>query len=404
MSAELPQERLLDRFGRHDLPAEGRSWWRIFIPGQKLRWGSSGLLLVGLVITLLVFAVFFVPDWLVHKPTGLSQLTGNQRVTAEISLAEARNSVRTTLVQALGGAVVLLTLAVGLGQLVVARQGQLVDRFTKTVEQLGANAVDVRLGAIFALQQIAERPEYARPVAEILVAYLKTNAGDQGNDSPKKGSPTVSGVGVDASRVRLRPDLQAALRILVADELWARTMPGRLDLSFIDVRYADLSGVNLVAIILLGAVLDGSDLRGARMSYADLRRVSLKDADLRGADLRNADLTGATVAHARFDKAQLTDALLVETDLIGAVLKGADLTLTDATNANLSGAILDAAHLDKAVLNGAILRDCKLIGTTMLLLRIDSETDFTHVDFSKAVIDDETRTEINELFPFLQLG
>lgn len=292
-------------------------------------------------------------------------------------------------------------------ELVVARQGQLVDRFTKTIEQLGANAVDVRLGAIFALQQIAERPEYARPVAEILLAYLKTHAAEQreiqGKDAPPNGSPVVSGAGANASRVRLRPDLQAALRILVADELWAHAMPGRLDLSFINVRYADLGGVNLTAVVLLGAVLDGSNLRGARMSYADLRQVSLKDADLTGADLRNADLTRATMERARLDKAQLTDALLIRANLTGASLKLADLTLTDATKADLSSATLNAAQLDNAVLSGAILRDCNLDGATMRLLRIDSETDFTHASFNNAVIDDESRAEINELFPLLNL-
>lgn len=402
MSIEPRQERPLDRFGRRDLPAKGRSWWRILIPGQKLRWGSGSVLLVGVIIALLVFAVIFVPSWLVKRPAGLNQLTGNERVLAEISLAQARNAVRTTLVQALGGGIVLLTLAVGFGQLVVARQGQLVDRFTKTIEQLGAGAVDVRLGAIFALQQISERPEYARPVAEILLAYLKTHAADQaeaqGKDSPQKGSAAVSGVGTDASRVRLRPDLQAALRLLVADGLWTRAMPGRLDLSFINVRYADLGGVNLAAVVLLGAVLDGSNLRDARMTHADLRRVSLKDADLTGADLRGADLTGATVACAHLDNAQLTDALLVKADLTGATLKRADLTFTDATKADLSGAILNAAHLDKAVLRGAILRDCSLVGATMRGLRLDSETDLTHADFSNAVMDDESRAEINKLF------
>jgi hypothetical protein len=120
MSTEPQQERPIDRFGRRDLPAEARSWWRILIPGQKLRWGSGGLLLVGVLIALLVLAVFVAPTLLVKRPAGLNQLTGNERVLAEISLAQARNSVRTTLVQALGGAIVLFTLFVGLGQLLVA--------------------------------------------------------------------------------------------------------------------------------------------------------------------------------------------------------------------------------------------------------------------------------------------
>ena len=134
-SPEQGQERPLDRFGRSDLPAKRQGWWRIIIPGQKLRWSGAGLFLAAVLLALLVLSIFFAPNLLVKQPAALNQLTGNDRVQAEIALVQARNSVRTTLVQALGGAIVLLTLVIGLGQLQVARQGQLVDRFTKTIDQ-----------------------------------------------------------------------------------------------------------------------------------------------------------------------------------------------------------------------------------------------------------------------------
>ena len=450
-SPEQGQERPLDRFGRSDLPAKRQGWWRIIIPGQKLRWSGAGLFLAAVLLALLVLSIFFAPNLLVKQRAALNQLTGNDRVQAEIALVQARNSVRTTLVQALGGAIVLLTLVIGLGQLQVARQGQLVDRFTKTIDQLGAEAVDVRLGAIFALQQIAERPEYTRPVAEILLAYLKTHSRNQteGNKSASPHDPVVSdptgqkadaarwrrtglrallrrllggprlhvprvipGAASDIGRVRLQPDLQAALRILVADGLWADAMPGRpLDLSFIDVRYADLPNVNLAGFVLLGAVLDGSNLRGARMMSADLRRVSLKGADLTSADLTGADLTDAIATadltdaiprKTTFDDARLENALLIRANLSGATLIRTHLEYTDATNADLSNATLNAAHLDHAVLVGTDLKGASLVGATMRYIGLSDKTNLVGAEITDVEMDEGTTATVKKLFPHLQ--
>ena len=55
-----------------------------------------------------------------------------------------------------------------------------------------------------------------------------------------------------------------------------------------DLSYADLRGANLRR----------ADLRGADLCYADLRGASLVDANLRGVDLHGADLFGADLSYA----------------------------------------------------------------------------------------------------------
>jgi uncharacterized protein YjbI with pentapeptide repeats len=395
-SDEPSARRTLDRFGRGDLPTDRPSWWRILIPGPRLRWGTGGLVVLSVVVALLILAVFFVPDWLVQRPHDLNTLQGNQRVQGELSLAQTRNSVRAALVQGVGGGLVLLTFAVGIAQLLVARQGQLVDRFTKTIEQLGNDAVDVRLGGVFALQQIAQRAEYARPAAEILLAYLKIHATDDEKASTSLTSRQASLPGsLRGSEVRLRPDLQAALRILVRDGLWARETMGPLDLSFIDVRLADLAGVDLSQVVLLGAQLQGSNLRNARVVSADLRRANLDGADLSLADLSGADLSSASLRGARLEKARLSDALLVGADLRGSSLILADLRFADATNANLSDLTANGAKLDQAVLTGANLTNADLSGATLRDLRLDEKTLLQHVKLKDAVMDDATAAWVN---------
>ena len=59
----------------------------------------------------------------------------------------------------------------------------------------------------------------------------------------------------------------------------------RADLSWADLREADLSGADL----------SWADLREAELSGADLRRADLRRADLSGADLSRADLSGANL-------------------------------------------------------------------------------------------------------------
>jgi uncharacterized protein YjbI with pentapeptide repeats len=385
------------RFGRTDVVSTRRSRWRRFIPGWKLRWGTAGLIVGTVLVALFVLAVFFMPKWIDPRPAGLGHLRLLDRIQAELSLDEARNAVRTALIQALGGALVLLTVAVGIGQLLVSREGQVVDRFTNAVEQLGSKDVDVRLGGIFALQQIAERADYARPVAEILVAYLKTHA-REATDTDAEKAPEVSVIDSAGRRVRLRPDLQAALLILGQERLRARAKMGRLDLSFLDVRYADLEGVDLSGVILLGSVLDGSNLRGAKLERADLRQASLASADLSQANLSGVDLSRADLTSARLDNARLDGSLLREAVLRQASMKLAHLTDTDLSRADLSGALLSAARLDRASLVDANFEGSDLSGATLGGANLDAAR-WTGARLVGAVLDDDMRRTIERDAP-----
>ncbi len=102
-----------------------------------------------------------------------------------------------------------------------------------------------------------------------------------------------------------------------------------------------------------GVDLTGADLDQARFNRSDLSTAVLRDADARrakflSATLIGADLTGAYLREADFTKADLTGAILRDADLTGArffraILREADLTdallnRTDILEADLSGA------------------------------------------------------------------
>jgi Pentapeptide repeats (8 copies) len=298
-----------------------RSRWHVIVPGTRLRLGIGGLVLTALIVAVLLLSVIVFPNWIVTKPKGIDQLTGKDLVTAENALDQTRNAVRGTLVQAIGGALVLLTFAVAFGQLMTARRGQIIDRFTKTVDQIGSEKIDVRLGGIYALQQITTNREYARPIAEIYVAYLKTHAlmldnksSGSGDDptASKKESPRrrpslfarqkfVTSGTIEPKQEGPPPDLQAILRILVLEQLWNEATSDRLDLSRISVSHAELPDAQLDHCILLQASLMYANLKGANLSGSDLREINLTGAQLTSANL-GADLWGRDAQRSKFGR------------------------------------------------------------------------------------------------------
>jgi hypothetical protein len=308
----------------------------------------SALGVSALGVLLLVFAV--VPTWLV--PDGV--------IADAAALYGARNDVRTTALQAVAGLVLLLgayftwrqvqnstrtlehtreQLEVtrqqvqvsdrqAREQLEVARQGQVTERFTRAIDQLGQRGedpldrLDVRLGGIYALERIARDSEVDRPaIAEILTAYIRTH-------SPRPLTPGQPSADLTRDQVRdlpdLRtraPDVQAALTVLSRGRFAALATVGhgRLDLRAADLRnanlhgasleWADLSDAHLEGALLAGARLEGADLRHARLEGAHLAGAKLKRANLADAHLEGADLGGADLKEALYlDKAHLAGA------------------------------------------------------------------------------------------------
>jgi len=104
---------------------------------------------------------------------------------------DIENEARKTLAYILGGvlAIVGITLAhrriralerqvqVGQEQLQVAQEGQITERFTRAIEQLGSQEMAIRLGGIYALERIANDSDKDYwPIIETLTAYVRERA------------------------------------------------------------------------------------------------------------------------------------------------------------------------------------------------------------------------------------
>jgi uncharacterized protein YjbI with pentapeptide repeats len=309
-------------------------------------WAGAILAVVALVIACVVLFPVYVVNFDVPGP-------GASRLTAK-DLAGARNDVRTTLLQAIAGTFFIATafftwrqIRVSERQLRVSEDEQVASRFTKAIEQVGDDNLDVRLGGIYALERIARvsRQDHA-PTVEVLTAFIRGRA-----PWPSNATPTA----VPSA------DVQAALTVLgrrnLANEAGTRA---NINLCQVDLRGADLRGG-----MFAGALFNDSNLDGADLRRVDLAGARLADVSLRKGNLRYAQLQESILVRAHLDGARLFGANMQRAQLIDANLTGARLSEADLRNVNFRRANLNDAYFGKANLEGAIeLEETAHAGTT----------------------------------------
>jgi uncharacterized protein YjbI with pentapeptide repeats len=104
-----------------------------------------------------------------------------------------------------------------------------------------------------------------------------------------------------------------------------------LNMSGVQLLYANLSNISIPNAILPRANLHGADLSNADLSCADLSNADLSCADLSGANLSGANLYSASLKCAILEHANLEHANLVFANLVGAKMSG-----VNALNARMS--------------------------------------------------------------------
>lgn len=241
--------------------------------------------------------------------------------------------VTTAIIAALGALVFNgVSATAGNRQIELSRQGQLTDRYSKAVEQLGSDSTDVRLGGIYALERLMrDSPSDQPTIVEVLAAFIRGNANRHPSPTPTT-APDVRAIYAQ------RPtDILAAIAVLGRRNTRHDLSKHPVDLSFTNLAGLNLVGVNLTGMNLTGAYMRGTLLNQAKLTYATLGAVDLTDAKLRGADLACAELLSADLTRADLYSANLTLADLFGADLTGANLDSTNLTRTTLNDADLSG-------------------------------------------------------------------
>lgn len=185
--------------------------------------------------------------------------------------------------------------------------------------------LEKRLIAIDQLAQIVEEhPELYDDVIQIISRFIKKS---RSSKLLKKYEDNI------ISEINI--DIQNALKIISSPDIDESLRRVKVDLSYIDIRGADLHGANLRKINLQQSILYQVNFTDAILESANLNGAVLSAANLQGANLVSVNLSGAI----------LNAANLCEANLTHADLRCANLFLANLQGANLSGANLDGANL-----------------------------------------------------------
>ncbi|MEW5702347.1 MAG: pentapeptide repeat-containing protein [Candidatus Zixiibacteriota bacterium] len=238
---------------------------------------------------ILVLILWKVPEWQVNSLWG---------PVSPDRLFELEDKARVTLAQVLGGLAILLGLwatwrrvIAAEEQVRIAREGQITERFTRAIEQLGSDNLAVKLGGIYALERIARDSEKDHwPIMDVLTAYVREHAQltdvdkAREEDNKKLDRPSWGGAPPPSQ------DIQAILTVIGRRSLnHDRGGQYRLDFNNVYLPLARFAG---------------------NFAVADFRHAYLCAANFRGTDVSNADFTGAWLEDSNFRSARLTSANL----------------------------------------------------------------------------------------------
>ena len=180
---------------------------------------------------------------------GADWLAGHDVGSAKGSLLQAaRDAARGRLLTLGAGLVAVGALLFTARNFMLSREGQVTDRYTKAIEQLGADKLDVRIGGIYALERVARDSAKDHPtVMAVLTAFVREHS--------REPWPTPDSGAQEGPR-STRPDVQAAV-----------TVVGRRDTRHdIPFQHIDLTGADLGGARLIGAILERANLKGANLA------------------------------------------------------------------------------------------------------------------------------------------
>ncbi len=322
------------------------------VADTNLAWAAT-------LVTISIWAIYLlwrVPQWQANAWARHADASPRE-------LFEIENESRGTLGQILSGVAVLTGLIFAwqqLGQtsdnLRVSEEGQITDRFSRAVDQLGSDQFTIRLGGVYALERIArDSPRDYGPVMEVLTAFARQESpvGAAAAATPAAGAPAVpADVEAVFKVIGRRTDAQIATEMEEGH--------GCLDLTRINAVGVDLADANLQ-----NTCWDGSDLRGAIISGANLADTTFNSAILQQANLDGVEAEGASFASANMFGTNLSRSDLSHANLLAANMATSLLQGTNLADANLQGANLSGATMFGATLTGTNLLNANLANAVL---------------------------------------
>jgi uncharacterized protein YjbI with pentapeptide repeats len=305
-----------------------------------------------------------------------------------------QNGVYTTLVQALGGIILSITAYIGYRNFKVTEDKQVTERFSKSIEHLGNEKIDIRLGGIYALEQISiDSSKYHWTIMEILSAFVREKSKETSSKKLEK----------------MKEDIQAALTVMnrrcaEQDPQGKKINLMQVNLKLVEFQAANISGVNLSRSDFTSANFSGANFSNSDLMNSDFSFANFSDVNFSGSDLRNVKFFRTNLSGADFSNSDLSDSYLCESDLTNSKLIG-----TNLNNAHLGSDYVDYDDDDEyyphqyeeeqhnldcnlpANLSGALLIDAKMTGAKLMGADLSKSTMLTQQQIDSAIISEYTK-------------
>ena len=384
-------------------PLSWLHWWRP--PFEKLPWLYRIGLMLPLISILEPYYKYYIAVSPLLSPTQAAVVAAKELLKGYISGAIVIGSLIKD------GAVwynryylsigPILTLVAGISVAVVAflrhlaqtkadRHRRITENFSKAIEQLGSDKLEVRIGGIYSLERISkESPEDYWTITENLMAFIRERSR---RNELERTSQNVT------ERIRRRAYLlwqKAGEPNGRSEEFWSQAVERE--------KYGDEPAPDIAtALTVIGRRVKQSrksefanrwrvDLSNAFLVLADL-----KFAHFEGADLAEVNLAGASLLDAHFENAFLAEAHFEGASMWGTHFENAFLMRANFEGANLEdahfeGANLEDAHLERADLKGTHLRGANLMGTHLDGANLSSATGLSEAQLLSAHGDTSTK-------------
>lgn len=323
-------------------------------------------------------------------------------ITDPSIIADTENRYRATLAQIFGGIAIVISLYftwkrmstnerradIAENNSEINLKGQITERFTRAIDQLGNKELEIRTGGIYSLGRIArESDEDYWPIMEILTSYVRKN----------------SPFDIVKFDEELPIDIQACVTVLRR----RRDNPFTNELYFINLKNAYLEKSNFDNTELESAIFINTKLSWSSFNQTNLERTKFNRATLNGVCFANAncecssligaDLEGVDVKGTNFSYANFTDANLNLVDLTKTKLVGADFMRANLAEADLIGVDLTDVKFRGANLFGADFTDANLEKSIGLSVKQLSKASSLY----NAIINPMVKAELMEKEPHL---
>jgi len=325
--------------------------------------------MISVIVGIIIGMVILFPKWQVklakNKLRSFSgDLSASEKLMLEKDLLNLENTYRLTISQIIGGAVVVLSLYFSLENLnnsqkslELSQQGQLTDRFTKAVNQLGDKNTDINMGGIFALQRIANESEKDHwPIMEILTAYVRRTMNKNLQYLPTDGQVNYQD---GLKYYKPRSDIQAVMTVLSKRNHVIENRQNEvihLDVSFLQgivLDDAQLEHASFMSADLAGSLFRNTDLDSAHFNWANLQFVNFENSSMRGINLQGADASYSNLNNAHLENADLTDTDLRKARFQKFFVNGAKFSRTNLAGLDLRNIVgltkkqLSDAYIDE---------------------------------------------------------